>query len=114
MQCTNNSIEEEAEQRDFERRRQMELENLRNVYDDRESMKRIRQPEGRDLSAAGRAWTIDDNRRAIMSASMSGASGSGSGDLSIRMNSINKQKSTKLKEASIRSGTMQDGSDDES
>lgn len=108
------SVEEEAEQRDFERRRQIEVENLRNVYDDRESMKRIRQPEGRDLSAAGRAWTIDDNRRAIMSASVSGASGSGPGDSSIRMNSIDEQRSIKLKEASIRSGTMQDGSDDES
>ena len=108
------SAEEAAEQRDFERRRQMELENLRTVCDDRESMKQIRQPEGRDLSAAGRAWTIDDNRRAIMLASMSGASGSGPGDSFVRTNSIDEQRSTKLKEASIRSGTMQNGSDDES
>lgn len=76
-------------------------------------MKRIHQREIRFLPPPGRAWTIDEKGRHIMPASMSGANGSGQGESSIQENSFDEQRSTKLKEASIRSGTMQDGSDDE-
>jgi hypothetical protein len=84
------------------------------VYDDRENIKQIYQREGRLIAAAGRAWTIDDNRRMIMPPLMSGASGSGQEGPSIQTKSIDEERLTKLKEASIKSGQMQDGSDDES
>ncbi|KAF7870111.1 uncharacterized protein EAF02_009301 [Botrytis sinoallii] len=104
----------EAEQREFERSRQELLENQSRLYEEREKMKRSSQLESRHLPAAGRAWTFDDNRRAIMPASISEASGSGQGDLSIQMDSIDDQRLAKLREASIKSGTMQDEPDDES
>ncbi|KAF5875424.1 uncharacterized protein Bfra_003878oa [Botrytis fragariae] len=104
----------EAEQREFERSRQEVLENHSRLYEERENMKRSSQLESRYLPAAGRAWTVDDNRRAIMPASISEASGSGMGDLSIQMDSIDDQRLAKLREASIKSGTMQDEPDDES
>jgi hypothetical protein len=47
-----------------------------------------------------------------MPASMSG--GTGEGNSPIKMNSTDERSSRKLREASIRSGTMEDGSDDES
>jgi hypothetical protein len=46
-----------------------------------------------------------------MPASMSG--GSGEGSSSMRMNSMEEQSPNKLREASIKSGTMEDGSGDE-
>ncbi|CCD56990.1 hypothetical protein BofuT4_P142520.1 [Botrytis cinerea T4] len=103
----------EAEQREFERSRQELLKNHRLLYEEREKTKRISQLENRHLFAAGRAWTVDDNRRAIMPASMSGASGSGQENSSIQMDSIDEQRSIKLREASIKSGTMQDDPEDE-
>ncbi|TEY38782.1 hypothetical protein BOTCAL_0476g00090 [Botryotinia calthae] len=103
-----------AEQREFEWSQQELLENYRLLYEEREKAKRISQLENRHLPAAGRAWTVDDNRRAIMPASMSGASGSGQEKSSIQMDSIDEQRSTKLREASIKSGTMQDEPEDDS
>jgi hypothetical protein len=106
----NSFIGEEAEQREFERRRQKELENLRTKYDERENIKRIHQIGGIYLRAAGRAWTIDGNARAVIPVSMLG--GNGEGSSSMRMNSMEEQSPNELREASIKSGTMEDGSGD--
>jgi hypothetical protein len=110
--CADSFIEEEAEQRSFERQRHKELEDLRRAYDERENRKRIHQRESLYLQAAGRAWTINDDTRVIMPTSMSG--GSGEGSSSARMNSTDEPNANKLKEASIRSGTVKDGSGDDS
>jgi hypothetical protein len=64
------------------------------------------------IHPAGRAWTIDENTKGINPALMSG--GSGEGSSLMRINSMDGRSSNKLREASIRSGTMEDGSDDES
>ncbi|THV44618.1 hypothetical protein BGAL_0606g00040 [Botrytis galanthina] len=71
----------EVEQGEFKRVRQERLENQSHLYVEREKMKGSSQLDSRHPSAAGRAWTVDDNRRAIMPASISEANGSGQGDL---------------------------------
>ncbi|CAG8977958.1 hypothetical protein HYALB_00001839 [Hymenoscyphus albidus] len=105
------SQKDEAEQRTFEQSRLKELEKLRQGYAQRENQKRLNsQPIG-VLPEAGRAWTVDERRRALMSGSISTAEGD-EGPSSIRMTSMDDQRSQKQIEASMRSGKMQDESDD--
>ncbi|TGO41838.1 hypothetical protein BHYA_0015g00010 [Botrytis hyacinthi] len=108
IRCTNMSVAKEAEQREFEWSQQELLENQSRLYEEREKMKRSSQLESRHLSAVGRAWTVDDNKKAIMPTSISEASGGEQGDLPIQMDSIDDQSLAKLRDASIRFGTMQD------
>lgn len=88
-----------------------ELEALREAYTQRENQKRLNSYITGALPEAGRAWTLDERRRALMPGSTSTASG-GEGSSSMRITSMDEQKLQKQREASIKSGTMQEGSDD--
>ncbi|KAF7932075.1 uncharacterized protein EAE97_009096 [Botrytis byssoidea] len=83
--------------KEAERSRQELLENQSCFHEERGKMKRSSQLESRHLSVVDQAWTMNDNKRAIMSASISEASGSGEGDLSIQMNPIDDQSLAKLR-----------------
>ncbi|TGO08539.1 hypothetical protein BTUL_0204g00180 [Botrytis tulipae] len=63
--------------KEAERSRQERLENHSCLYEEREKMKRSSELESRHLSAVGRAWNVNDNRRVIMSVSIPEASGGG-------------------------------------
>lgn len=80
-----------------------ELETLREAYAQRENQKRLNSQLTGALPGAGRAWTLDERRRALMRGSTSTTSG-GEGPSAMRMTSMDEQRLQKQKEASIRSG----------